>query len=177
MDFWPEALFLEHSFQLWTDPNLVNIIKHHSNNLPREMLQPRQSYYFTELRKKIRTMKVNEKLTYLCFNIVIKRTLHSESETKGFRFFVYKRRCRTRKYLLTLNIGKNAYMRAKSFQLCPTLCKPMHYSPPGSSVPGSLQARILDWVAICSSRGSLGKIFTTNSPELCKIQWGFKRDC
>lgn len=63
MDFWPETLFLEHSFQLWTDPNLINIIKHDSNNLSREMLQPRQSYYFAELRKKIRTMKVNENLS------------------------------------------------------------------------------------------------------------------
>ena len=148
MDFWPEPLFLEHSFQLWTDPNLVNIIQHHSNNIPRQMLQPRQSYYFTELRKKIRTMKVNENLKY----IVIKRTLNSESGTKGFRFFIYKRRCWTRKCLLTLNIGKNAYMHAKSFQLCPILCNAMHYSPPGSSVPGILQARILDWVAISSSR-------------------------
>ena len=175
MDFWPEPLFLEHSFQLWTDPNLVNIIKHHSNNLPREMLQPWQSYYFTELRKKIRTMKVNEKLTYLCFNIVIKRTLNSKLGTKGFRFFIYKRRCWTRKYLLTLNIGK-MHTCMLSFQLCPALCNPTHYSPPGFSVPGILQARILDWVAISSSRGSLGKIFTTNSPELCKMQWGFKRD-
>ena len=31
-------------------------------------------------------------------------------------------------------------------QLCPTLCEPMDYSPPGSSVHGILQARILEWV-------------------------------
>ena len=31
-------------------------------------------------------------------------------------------------------------------QLCPTLCDPMDYSPPGSSVHGILQARILEWV-------------------------------
>ena len=37
---------------------------------------------------------------------------------------------------------------AKSFQLCPTLCDPMDCSLPGSSVPGILQARILEWVAI-----------------------------
>ena len=34
-------------------------------------------------------------------------------------------------------------MHAKSFQLCLSLCDPMDYSPPGSSVHGSLQARIL----------------------------------
>ena len=39
-------------------------------------------------------------------------------------------------------------------QLCLTLCDPMDYSPPGSSVHGILQARILEWVAIPFSRGS-----------------------
>ena len=39
-------------------------------------------------------------------------------------------------------------------QLCPTLCDPMDCSPPGSSVHGILQARILEWVAILSSRWS-----------------------
>ena len=39
-------------------------------------------------------------------------------------------------------------------QLCPTLCHPVDCSPPGSSVRGILQARILEWVAISSSRGS-----------------------
>ena len=33
-------------------------------------------------------------------------------------------------------------------QSCPTLCNPVDYSPPGSSVYGILQARILEWVAI-----------------------------
>ena len=39
-------------------------------------------------------------------------------------------------------------------QLCPILCNPMDCSPPGSSVHGTLQARILKWVAIPFSRGS-----------------------
>ena len=39
-------------------------------------------------------------------------------------------------------------------QLCLTLCDPMGCSPPGSSVHGILQARILEWVAISFSRGS-----------------------
>ena len=39
-------------------------------------------------------------------------------------------------------------------QSCPTLCDPMDYSPPGSSVHGILQARELEWVAISSSKGS-----------------------
>ena len=37
---------------------------------------------------------------------------------------------------------------------CPTLCGPMESNPPGSSVHGILQARILEWVAISFSRGS-----------------------
>ena len=40
---------------------------------------------------------------------------------------------------------------AKSLQSCPTLCNPIHGSPPGSPIPGILQARILEWVAISSS--------------------------
>ena len=43
---------------------------------------------------------------------------------------------------------------AKSLQLYLTLCDPMDCSPPGSSVHGILQARILEWVAMPSSRGS-----------------------
>ena len=43
---------------------------------------------------------------------------------------------------------------AKVAQLCPTLCDPVDYSPPGSCVHGILQARILEWVAMLSSRGS-----------------------
>ena len=47
-----------------------------------------------------------------------------------------------------------ACVHAKSLQLCPTLCNSVDCSPPGSSVHGSLQARILKWVAMPSSRGS-----------------------
>ena len=40
---------------------------------------------------------------------------------------------------------------AKSLQSCPTLCDPIDGSPPGSAIPGILQARILGWVAISFS--------------------------
>ena len=43
---------------------------------------------------------------------------------------------------------------SKIAQSCPTLCDPVDCSPPGSSVHGILQARILEWVAISFSRGS-----------------------
>ena len=42
----------------------------------------------------------------------------------------------------------NAAAAAKLLQLCPTLCNSIDSSPPGSPVPGILQARTLEWVAI-----------------------------
>ena len=42
---------------------------------------------------------------------------------------------------------------AKSLQSCPTVCDPMDCSPPGSSVHGIFQARVLEWVAIAFSDG------------------------
>ena len=44
-----------------------------------------------------------------------------------------------------------AAIAAKSLQSCPTLCDPTDGSPPGSPIPGILQARILEWVAISFS--------------------------
>ena len=48
-------------------------------------------------------------------------------------------------------IGLFAAAAAKSLQSCPTLCDPIDGSPPGSPIPGILQARILEWVAISFS--------------------------
>ena len=47
---------------------------------------------------------------------------------------------------------------AKSLQLCPTLCNPIDGSPPGSPVPGILQARTLEWVAISFSNAWKWKV-------------------
>ena len=47
---------------------------------------------------------------------------------------------------------------AKSLQLCPTLCDPIDGSPPGSTVPGILQARTLEWVAISFSNAWKWKV-------------------
>ena len=46
---------------------------------------------------------------------------------------------------------QGAAAAAKSLQSCPTLCDPIDGSPPGSPVPGILQARTLEWVAISFS--------------------------
>ena len=45
----------------------------------------------------------------------------------------------------------HAAAAAKLLQSCPTLCDPIDGSPPGSPVPGVLQARTLEWVAISFS--------------------------
>ena len=47
--------------------------------------------------------------------------------------------------------GDSAAAAAKSLQSCPTLCDPIDGSPPGSPIPGILQARTLEWVAISFS--------------------------
>ena len=47
---------------------------------------------------------------------------------------------------------------AKSLQSCPTLCDPIDGSPPGSPVPGILQARTLEWVAISFSNARKRKV-------------------
>ena len=81
---------------------------------------------------------------------------------------------------------------AQVTQLCPTLCHPMDCSPPGSSVHGILQARILEWVAILFSRGSsqprdqtqvshiAGGFFTiwaTRKAHLVGMGFDFYHDC
>ena len=50
------------------------------------------------------------------------------------------------------------YVAAKSLQSCPTLCDPIDGSPLGSSIPGILQARILEWVAISFSNAWKWKV-------------------
>ena len=49
-----------------------------------------------------------------------------------------------------LVVAAAAATAAKSLQTCLTLCDPLNGSPPGSPVPGILQARTLEWVAISS---------------------------
>ena len=50
-----------------------------------------------------------------------------------------------------IRMSTAAAAAAKSLQSCPTLCDPVDGSPPGSPVPGILQARTLEWVAISFS--------------------------
>ena len=53
------------------------------------------------------------------------------------------------------------HFAAKSLQSCPTLCDPIDGSPPGSPIPGILQARTLEWVAISFSNAFYMSIINT----------------
>ena len=57
-----------------------------------------------------------------------------------------------------LGYGLSAAAAAKSLQSYPTLCDPIDGSPPGSPVPGTLQSRILEWVAISFSNAWKWKV-------------------
>ena len=70
---------------------------------------------------------------------------------------------------LELLLPDPAAAAAKSFQLCPTLCDPIDGSPLGSSVPGIIQARILEWVAISFSSP---QISDTSHQVLQHPVWG-----
>ena len=59
----------------------------------------------------------------------------------------------------------------KSLQSCPTLCDPVDGSPPGSPIPGILQARTLEWGAIASSSTSFLK-WEINSPQGKSVDLG-----
>ena len=66
-----------------------------------------------------------------------------ESEKVGLKLNIQKTKI--------MASGSIAATAAKLLQSCPTLCDPIDGSPPGSPVPGILQARTLEWVAISFS--------------------------
>ena len=66
------------------------------------------------------------------------------------------------------NIVSHYAAAAKSFQSCPTLCDPIDGSPPSSPVPGILQARTLEWVAISFSNAWKWKVKSESEvPQSC----------
>ena len=69
--------------------------------------------------------------------------MNTKSLTQIFFLWLYK-------YIIVLFYTSTA-AAAKSLQPCPTLCDPIDGSPPGSAIPGILQARTLEWVAISFS--------------------------
>ena len=62
-------------------------------------------------------------------------------------------------------IQEDACMCAKSLRSCLTLCDPMNWNPPGSSVHGILQARILEWIRALLQGNLPNPVVNTVSPE------------
>ena len=75
---------------------------------------------------------------------------HSTSEKNSHQIEVHFRK--------SFNEFRFLYAAAKSLQSCPTLCDLIEGSPPGSPVPGILQARTLEWVAISFSNAWKWKV-------------------
>ena len=72
------------------------------------------------------------------------------------------------RYILKASISQVAAAApAKSLQSCPTLCDPRDSSPPGSPIPGILQARALEWVAISFSNAWKWKV---KVKSLCRVR-------
>ena len=83
----------------------------------------------------------NERLALLDVRVAYKATV-----TKSISYWV-----RTRSIDQVTRTEHAATAAAESLQSCPTLCDPVDGSPRGSPVPGILQARTLEWVAISFS--------------------------
>ena len=77
--------------------------------------------------------------------------------TSGSSWFTYCWSLAWRILSVTL-LACAAATAAKSLQLCPTLCDPVDGSPPGPAVPGILQARTLEWLAISFSNAWKWKV-------------------
>ena len=98
----------------------------------------------------------------------------------GFRLVRYIHKMCIYHFGLVFSTNELMCTRAQLLQSCPTLCDPMDWGPPGSSVHGILQTRILEWVAMPCTRGSsqprdqthvfcvsciAGRFFTTEPPQ------------
>ena len=69
--------------------------------------------------------------------------------------------------ILILSLSHRTQLLLSCFQSYPTLCYPIDGSLPGSSVPGILQARILEWVAISFSNACMDAKSFQSCPTLC----------
>ena len=96
--------------------------------------------------------------TYTLYNIVLAR-VHKISIFQSYLLIVFQHLLNYHSYWWHVCVYSFA-------QSCPTLFDPVDYSPPGYSVHGILQARILRWVAMPFSRGSSPPKYQTGSPAL-----------
>ena len=89
------------------------------------------------------TYVLEESLTYRKHLIIV-----------NYYCYYYNYRHKLMEQFIFLGRRKKKQVKVLVAQSCLTLCNPTDYSQPGSSVHGILQARILKWVAMPSSRGS-----------------------
>ena len=80
-----------------------------------------------------------------------------------FSFITYQ----TMQFTCSLSAAAAAAATAKSLQSCPTLCDPTDGNPPGSSVPGIVQAGILEWVDTSFSNACMHTKSLQSCPTLC----------
>ena len=92
-------------------------------------------------------------------NVVVTENVHKVAALLRPTFSSWCNKNLRESLLLGREIGRSvpaaaaaAAAAAKSLQSCPTLCDPLDGSPPGSLVPGILQPRTLEWVAISFSK-------------------------
>ena len=110
---------------------------------------------------------IYEKWTYLCLKCftsfkIFRDLLLQRSGTKLIPAF------------MAFLFSAHSITAAKSLQSCPTLCDPIDGSPPGSPVPGILQARTLQWVAISFSNAWKWKV---KVKSLSRIRLSDPMDC
>ena len=122
-------------------------MSNNSNHMIRKWWEWKSSF-----RKKIKNL-----------SLYIKKTARLEIQTNSnqnlFKTIIwYKFRGWNLSHCTTLKTSAAAAAAAKSLQSCPTLCDPIDGSPPGSPVPGILQARTLEWVAISFSNAWKWKV-------------------
>ena len=87
-----------------------------------------------------------------------RRVGHNWSDLAAPAAVVGKHSIKANKLYLLISASAIRTAAAKSLQSCPTLCDPIDRSPLGSSVPGILQARTLEWVAISFSNAWKWKV-------------------
>ena len=108
---------------------MSNVLKHYKYALNNDCSPPKAVHWKVGLRKIFPFL-------YFC-------TILFLNDEDALFYFV--------KALVILQLCFIAAAAAKSLQSCPTLCDPIDGSPPGSPVPGILQASTLEWVAISFS--------------------------
>ena len=104
-----------------------------------------QHYYFSLPNKKASVISVTDNNTNYIDKIALASFSNKEKATQ-FQALIF-------------------IAAAKSLQSCPTLCDPIDGSPPGSPVPGILQAKTLEWVSVSFSNAWKGKV--NYLPHMC----------